>query len=233
MSQLSQIKITNPTYIDILPSTKKEIKYRAFRVGDEKTLLMAAESNDSRAMVESIKDVIKNCVDDINVNDLAPFDLEYLFIKLRSVSIGEIADIKIGCEKCDEMCEVKVDISKISIRETEGHTDSIKISDELAFKMKMPDAAEIVGMGNTADEVIDMVSKSVHTVYFNEDTIEIDSKEKEKEVAGLLNQLTTNQFGKVQEFFTTMPKLSKVEEFVCEHCGTENKKTLEGLASFF
>lgn len=233
MSQLKDIKISNPTYRAIIPSTKGECKYRAFRVGDEKTLLMAAEAKDGEAMVSAIKEVIENCVEGVKVESLAPYDLEYLFIKLRSVSVGEIAKIKLPCSSCEHPNEVEVDLSQVEVVENSEHTENIKLTDDLAFKMKYPDSSQIVGATDTPEAVLRLVSKSVDTVFYGENSFKIDTPSDEKDVEGILNQLTTSQFSVIQKFFTTMPKLSKELEFVCESCGETTAKKVEGLASFF
>ena len=232
MSQLRDIKLATPLYKDIVPSTKAEVKLKPFRVGDEKVLLVASQSKEPQQMVDSLKTVIGNCVEGVKVEDLAHFDLEYLFIKLRSISVGETTNIGINCTECETENKVTVDLSKLKVIEDPSHTNIIKISDTLAFEMKYPEVTDVIAAGSDVDSVMELVSKSVKNVFYNEDTINITAAEL-PDLKDILNDLTTKQFEKLQSFFTTAPRLKEDITFECTNCKHTNKQTLEGLASFF
>ena len=234
MGQLSGIKISAPTYSEVVPSTKQKVKLTPFRVGDEKTLMIAAQSKNSKQMVTALKKVISNCVESVNVNELAPFDLEYLFIKLRAVSVGETANIGVKCEACEEVNPITVDLSKVKVHETPGHTNMIKISKELVFEMRYPDLDKINTDfdPNDIDQVFQIVVDSIKKVYHNEDVIEVGPGDK-KDMIELLESFSSKQFAGVQEFFEKAPKMKEHISFDCKKCNTHNKQTLEGLASFF
>ena len=88
-------KLSHPIYELALPSSKKVIKYRPFLVKEEKLLLMAQSGNDTKEVIGTIKQVINNCIlsEDVSVDELTSFDIEYIFIKLRSKSIGNIIEL--------------------------------------------------------------------------------------------------------------------------------------------
>ena len=233
MGQLSNIKIATPTYKEVVPSTKKAIKLKPFRVGDEKALLMASQSQDSKQMINTLKEVISNCSEGVNVNELAPFDLEYLFLKLRAVSVGEITEIGLKCTHCETTNKISLDLAKVKIKEEEGHTNFVKINQDLIFEMRYPDLTEVADISTEEmDGIIDVVVKSVKNVFHGEDTIEVGPADYD-DLKNILNSLTTTQFEMIQKFFTTSPKLSHDIVFKCGHCSGDNKQTLEGLSSFF
>ena len=158
MSQLKNIKINTPTYREIIPSNKTEVKITPFKVGDEKVLLLASESKDVAQMVDGLKSVISNCVDGIGVNELASFDVEYLFLKIRAVSVGETADIMMTCPECETANEVKIDLTKVELRGLEEFKTNIKITDDLMFKMKTPDIDSFSKAENNPDSIINFIS---------------------------------------------------------------------------
>lgn len=230
---LRDIKITVPTYHCVIPSTKKKVKFRAFNVGDEKALLMASESKDTKHMVSTVKDVLRNCVDHLKLEELAPFDIEYLFIKLRAVSVGETATIGHDCPKCNHRNKIDIDLNALEIKFHEGHEKVIKVTPSLGFEMKYPDIDNTVGMDpNDPDTVMKVIASAVKSVYNGEDVIDA-SKESTEDIIALLEQLPSKQFQDIQHFFNTMPSLSKDVKYTCHNCKTENDVHLEGIADFF
>ena len=233
MGQLSGIKISTPTFNEVVPSTKQKVKLTPFRVGDEKVLLMASQSKDTKQMLNALKTVIENCVSGVDVEKLAPFDLEYLFLKLRAVSVGETSEIGVACKECNTSNKIVIDLTKVSVKENKNHTNIIKIDKDLIFEMKYPDT-NALSEDDLADveKIFDLIASSVTKVFHGENVYEVSEVDKE-DLKDILNSLSTKQFEMVQDFFTTMPKLAKDIIFTCSHCKTENKSTIEGLSSFF
>ena len=231
MSQLQQVKLSTPLFDEVVPSTKKKVKIKPFRVADEKVLLVAAESKDTKQMISALRQVVGNCVDGVDVEELASFDLEYLFMKLRAVSVGESTDVSIKCKSCETANKVNVDLSTISVVNDPTHNREVKISDDLMFIMKYPDITDI-NVSGSLDSMLDVIVESVSTVIFGEEAIEITDAEKE-DLKNIVNDMTTSQFSAVRDFFETMPKLKKEIEFDCKECMHLNKLTLEGMADFF
>lgn len=232
MSQLKNIKINTPTYREIIPSNKTEVNITPFKVGDEKVLLLASESKDVNQMVDGLKSVISNCVDNIQVNDLASFDVEYLFLKIRAVSVGETADIMMTCSECETANEVKVDLTKIELRGLEEFKTNIKITDDLMFKMKTPNIDSFSKAENNPDSIINFIAGNVEKVFYGEETIDVGPNEI-PDVEDIINQLTSVQFSDLQNYVLKIPKVSYDTEYTCKHCSTVNTNTLEGLSDFF
>jgi len=232
MSQLKNIKINTPTYREIIPSTKKEINITPFKVGDEKVLLIASESKDPAQMVDSLKTVISNCVRGADITELSAFDVEYLFLKIRSISVGETADILLECTECEQANEVKVDLTKIEVRGLDSFKTKVKITEDLMFIMKTPDIDSYTGVENNPEGVIEFIAKNVDKVFYGEETIDIGLNEV-NDVVDIINQLTSSQFKDLQDYIAGMPKVTYDTGFVCDNCKHENKTKLEGLADFF
>jgi hypothetical protein len=232
MGQLSGIKISTPTFNEVVPSTKQKVKLTPFRVGDEKVLLMASQSKDNKQMLSALKTVIANCVSGIEVEKLAHFDLEYLFLKLRAVSVGETSEVGIKCESCEHINKITVDLTTVNVHEDKSHTKIIKITNDLIFEMKYPDVDVLVNMNNDIERFLKIVCNSVDKVYHGEDIYEITESDHD-DVKNILNNLSSKQFNIIQNFFTTLPKMKHDVDFKCKKCSHDNKKTIEGLASFF
>jgi citrate lyase gamma subunit len=233
MSSLKGIKLSKPEYDDKVPSTGKKVKLTPFRVGDEKTLLIAAQSESVKQMNIAMRSVIRNCVTGCDVDDLPQYDLEYLFLKLRAKSVGEFSTIGVSCSQCGTMNQIEVDLEKVEVEKSDKHTDIVKIEDNLAFKMKLPEADELDDADlNNPEHMMNLIAQSVEIVYAGEESITVDPTDRD-DLKSLIESMTAKQFEKVQEFFETMPKLTKNIEFTCGSCATENKQKLQGLSSFF
>ena len=231
MSQLKQIKISTPKFDETVPSLKKKVLITPFRVGDEKTLLVAAESKNTKQMMNAMKQVVSNCVEGVEIEDLASFDLEYLFLKLRAVSVGESAEIGVKCLECEKTNKIKVDVSEVKVDFDPSHKKEVKVSDDLMFIMKYPDVSKLEST-NEVDTMMNVISESVDSVIYGDEAIKITDAEKE-DLKDIINGLTTKQFAEVRAFFETMPKVKKEIEFACSECSKQNKVTLEGMADFF
>lgn len=232
MGQLSGIKISTPTFNEVVPSSKKKVKLTPFRVGDEKVLLMASQSKDNKQMLNALKTVIGNCVSGVEVEDLAFFDMEYLFLKLRSVSVGETSEIGVQCEECKEVNKMTVDLTKVKVHEDKDHEKVIHVTKDIILEMKYPEVETLVGLDNSIEKFLDVVCQSVDKLYHGENVYEITPADYD-DVKNILNELTSKQFEIIQNFFATLPKMKHDVDFKCKDCGHENHKSIEGLASFF
>ena len=230
---LQNVKVSTPTYNVVVPSTKQQTLMRPFKVSDEKVLMLAGESKEAKQMVNALKEVVGNCVENVAVDDLASFDLEYLFLKLRAVSVGETSELLLTCSKCGEKTPVTVNIDEVEVQFPNDFKNVFKINEDLALEMRYPQLDNVAEIRtDDFDSVLRLVASSVKTVYHNEDTYEITLAEIE-DVVNILSQLNTKQFAEVQKFFEDLPKVTKDVEFVCKSCEEENKMTIEGLSNFF
>ena len=230
-------KLVAPTYELILPSTDQKLKYRPFLVREEKILLLAMESEDEKQMTEAVKTILKNCIlSKIKVEELPIFDIEYIFLHIRSKAVGEEIELNITCPD-DEATDVKVklNIDDIQVTKPEGHERVIKLNDTIAIQMKYPSMDMFIqnnfsGTGNVGD-VFDLASSCIEQVADGEEVYETKSFSK-KELSDFMESMDAAQFLKVQNFFDTMPRLSHTIKVKNPNTKVENEVVLEGLASF-
>lgn len=234
------LPINNPiTYKLKVPSTGKEIKFRPFLVKDEKSLLVAQQSEDVDVMVETLKNVIRSCTNDsVDVDSLAIFDIEYIFAKIRSKSVGEVSDIIFKCGACNEKgntVKIPIDISELEVERTEGHTNKIPLYNDIGVIMKYPnlDTLKLLENGiKNPEQIFDVIMNSIDIVYDSEEMYHTKEQSKE-ELVQFIENLTNEQFSKLENFFKTMPKFRKKVEFDCPICKTKNETYLEGVQNFF
>ena len=229
-------KISTPTYELVIPSTKKKIKYRPFLVKEEKVLIIAMESENTTTIANAVKEVISNCVltRGVKVNELATFDIEYLFLNIRAKSVGETVKVLVTCpDDMETQVPVEIDIESIQVQKNDDHTVDIEIDDQYKLRMKYPSLEQFVNNNFTfteEDDVFAMVATCVDLVY-DEETAYDDFTE--KEMIKFLEQFNSAQFKRIESFFDTMPKLSHTVSVTNPVTGVESDVTLEGLSSFF
>ena len=233
-------KMNAPLYNVTIPSTKKEVKFRPFLVKEEKSLLLAQQSEDPKVMINTLKSIIENCiVDNVDVDKLATFDYEYLFTQIRAKSVGEIVELLFLCDTCDDdkaKAQVNLDISKFQVEFPEGHDNKISLFDDVGIVMKNPtldtlDKLEKIKEGDV-DSIFAVVADCMESVYTTEEVFNTKDQTKQ-EVIDFLENLTQEQFKKIESFFLTMPKLQQIVEYDCPVCNKHHVKMMEGLASFF
>lgn len=234
-------KISVPTYSLEIPSIKKEIKYRPFLVKEEKILIIAMESDDMKQIMDAVKTVISNCIitKGIKVDQLATFDIEYLFLNVRGKSVGESVDVLITCpDDGTTQVPVSINLDEIKVTLDENHSRDIKLDDVLSLRMKYPSLKEFVknNFDNTesasVNDTFEMISACVEQIYSEEESWNASDTTK-KELNEFLEQLTTNQFKEIEKFFDTMPKLSHTIKLKNPNTGEVSEVVLEGLNSFF
>lgn len=233
--------INTPTYQTVVPSSEEKVKYRPFLVKEEKALLIAQQSEDLVTMVDTLKSVIKSCTfGKLDVDTLAIFDLEYLFTQIRSKSVGETISLLFGCDNCgdDPKAKVKItiDLSSIKVDKPEGHQKNIQLFDDVGVIMKYPTIDVLKDFQdlstNDVESIFKIVCKSIDCIYTGEE-VYYAKEQKPEELEEFVNNLTQDQFAKLQQFFETMPKLRHGVKYTCPVCGTEHEKSVEGLDAFF
>jgi len=235
-------KIATPTYELELPSTGKKIKYRPFLVKEEKILIMALESEDMKQITDAIVNTLNDCImtRGVKISNLSTFDIEYLFLNVRSKSVGESIEVSITCPDDNETkVDVEIDIDSIKIFKNKGHNNIIKLDDELSMKMKYPSISQFVennfDTGDDNDDIkksLGLITSCIDIVYNKEESWQASDCTK-KELEAFVDQLNTKQFKEIETFFNTMPKLSHVVLVKNPITNVESEVTLEGLASFF
>lgn len=233
-------KIDRPIFETKLPSGK-DIKYTAFRVKEEKLLLIARESEEGKDMVQAVRQVINNCaVDEIDVDTMPSFDLEYLFVQMRCKSVGETADlfyqhrngVNTKGEECDHVQNVKVNLNNVETITNPDHSQTLTLNDTYGMKLKYPSLGMVEQLKgkDPVNALIELVSLCIESVYTDEEVFEPESVEEAKEFMEGMGQKELNV---VEQFFTTMPKNTLEVKYVCDACGDEEVFKLENLADFF
>ena len=234
-------RITTPIYELEIPSLKKKIRYRPFLVKEEKILIIALESEDSKQIANAVKTVISNCIlsKGIKVEDLSTFDIEYLFLNIRGKSVGETVDVLITCPD-DETTQVpmSINLDEINVEENPKHSRDIKLDDTLTLRMKYPSMTEFIknnfdsGDGVSVDDTFDLIISCIDQIYSEEESWVAKDSTK-KELLEFVEQLSSKQFKEVEKFFETMPKLSHTIKVKNPKTGVESEVVLEGLSAFF
>ena len=236
-------KINTPTYELVLPSSGKKIKYRPFLVREEKILIMALETEDQKQITRAVIDILSSCIitKGIKLDKLATFDIEYLFLNVRSKSVGEQIEVNVTCPD-DEKTSVPItiDIDSIKIEKNKKHTNIVKLDDSLSLKLRYPSMEQFISTnfesaeesGNEIKTTLDMIISCIDNI-FNDEESWPASESTKKELGEFLDQLNTKQFKMIEDFFATMPKLTHTLKVKNPRTNVESTVKLEGLASFF
>ena len=234
-------KIATPTYELVLPSTEQTIQFRPFLVKEEKLLVLALESEDTKQITTAIKAVLKSCVltKGIKVENLPTFDIEFLFLNIRGKSVGEELEVNIICPD-DEETQVTVDISldDIQVQKNEDHTNKIQLDKNLMMEMKYPSLDQFIKNNfdfnetNQMDQSFQLIATCIDKIY-SEEEVWATADCTKKEVNEFLESMNSGQFKEIEKFFETMPKLSHTIKVTNPKTKVESDVVLEGLASFF
>ena len=234
-------KIATPTYELELPSTGETIKYRPFLVKEEKLLVLALESEDTKQITNAIKAVLKSCIQTkgIKVETLPTFDIEYLFLNIRGKSVGEEIEVNVICPDDEEtQVPVSINIDQIQIQVTDDHDNKIQLDDNLMMEMKYPSLEEFIKNNfdfketNQMDQSFALIANCIDKIY-TEDEVWATADCTKKEVNEFLESMNSGQFKEIEKFFETMPKLSHTIKVTNPKTKVESDVVLEGLASFF
>ena len=234
-------KIATPTYELELPSTEQTVKYRPFLVKEEKLLVLALETEDTKQITTAIKTVLKSGVltKGINVEQLPTFDIEYLFLNIRGKSVGEELEVKVICPD-DEKTEVPItiDLDEVKVQKSEGHNNQLKLDDTLMMEMRYPSLDQFIKNNfdfkdeNQMEQSFDLIGSCIDKIY-SEDEVWATADCTKKEVKEFLESMNSSQFKDIEKFFETMPKLSHTIKVKNPKTKVESEVVLEGLASFF
>jgi hypothetical protein len=235
-------RIATPTYELELPSTGDTIKFRPFLVKEEKLLVIALESEDTKQITTAIKTVIKNCIETkgIKVETLPTFDIEFLFLNIRGKSVGEEIEVNIICpDDGTTDVEIKINIDDIKVHRDINHNNKIKLDDNLMMEMKYPSLEQFIknnfdlsSNNNAMEQSFELVASCVDKIYNSEEVWSAADVTK-KELLEFLDQMNSSQFKEIEKFFETMPKLSHTIKVTNPNTNVESDVVLEGLSSFF
>ena len=228
--------INAPTYELTIPSTGQTVQYRPFLVKEEKILLMANEGGEASEIVRAMKQIIGNCIQNgYNTDNMPLFDVEYIFLKLRSKSVNEFSEVWFRCPECDEVNRVQIDLSGVEISVDDTHSNKVELTNDIGLIMKYPqlDSVNINDLeSNDVNAVFEVISSCIDSIYQGEEIHDSGDYTKQ-EISEFINNLTQEQFLKIQQFFDTMPKLSHTVPYKCGKCEYDEPLLLEGLQNFF
>ena len=232
-------KLDVPIYEMTVPSTDEKIKYRPFLVKEEKILLIAMESGENKDIIQGVKQIVSECIfNKLKIGNLPMFDIEYMFLRIRAKSVGEVSKLKVLCpDDKKTYANVEVDLTEVEVQVDDSHNNKIELSDEMGVIMKYPsiDLFSKAGIADiNADNMIDVVATCIAQIYDKKGEEVFDSKDStKKELVDFVEQLNTTQFADIQMFFDTMPKLTHTITVKNPKTKKENKVVLSGLNDFF
>ena len=226
-------KLNTPTYELTLPSTGEKVRYRPFLVREHKVLLTMAEA-DNEEVSRIVKELVDVCTfNQLKIQQLPHFDIEYIFMNLRAKSISEIVEVTVTCE-CGEKIPASFSIDTLAVEKNPEHNSKIMIHDDLGVEMRYPHINEVVDIivSKDNDKVIDLIINCIKGVFNNDNYWEAVDQTKE-ELSEFVLSLTKEQFDKIEQFFVTAPKIVQLIECDCPACKKHNTSRLEGLRNFF
>ena len=233
--------ISTPTYELTLPSSDRKIKFRPFLVKEEKILILAMESQDSKQIAQAVKDVLKKCIltRGIKVEKLSTFDIEFLFLNIRGKSVGEDIEVMVTCPD-DKKTQVpmSINIDSIKVQKDKDHNRDIQLDDTYTLRMRYPSLDEFIKNNFGAveqmnvDDTFDLIASCIDQVYSEEESWASEDCTK-KELNDFVESLNSSQFKLVEKFFETMPKLAHTVQVTNPNTQVESEITIEGLQNFF
>ena len=224
-----------PSYQMMIPSTKEKVNYRPFLVKEEKNLMIAMESNDPKSTILTLLDTIKSCVSEpLSVDALTSFDMEYMFLQIRSKSVGETTKIGLTCSECNTRNDVEINVSDIKI-DVPDIENKIPLSDTITLEMGWPTATDLVNSGisdeATTEELFGLMTSCFKYVETEDERINMKD-ESEADVKAFVESMSSVQFDKVKQYIEQMPKLKHTIKYDCANCGHHNETSVEGLNAF-
>ena len=229
-------KLDTPTYRLTLPSTREEIQYRPFLIKEQKLLMIAQESEDDQQIADAVTSIVKSCTfDKIDANLVPMFDIEYIFLKIRGKSVGEKVQLNLTCPDDEKTTvPVEVNLEDVSVQMVADHTNEIQITDQVKLFLKYPilnDMKGLMGDTNETSQIFNMLNKCVQEIHFGDQIFNrVDISD--KEITEFIDQMTSEQFESITNFFNTMPKLRHVIMVKNPKTQVESEVVVEGLASF-
>ena len=228
-----------PTYDLEVPSTKKKIKFRPFLVKEEKVLLMALESDNEENIRSAVQNLLKSCIQSrIKLENLATFDLEYIFLNIRAVSVGEIIEINVTCQDDNETnVRYNLNLTDVNVTFPKGHSNKIMLTKDTGVIMKYPSFnrfvdSQFANKEVTEDTVLEIIAESIDQIFQGEEVFD-ESTTSSKEFKEFVESLTNAQMEKLQKFFETSPKLEHKFKVTNPKTNVESEYTISGLAAFF
>jgi len=232
-------KLNTPTYELEIPSTDEKIQYRPFLVKEEKILMMALETKDNAQIINAVKDIVNECTfNKVNISTMPMFDTEFIFLQIRSKSVGEISKLKLLCPDDEKTyADVELDLNEVKVQVGDDHTNKIKLTDDMGIIMTYPSIDSFADTGIqeiNATNMLDVIGSCILQIYEQKGEKVYEAKDQtKKELTEFIEQLNTKQFQDVQTFFDTMPRLKHTIKIKNPKTKKTSEVTLSGLNDFF
>jgi predicted RNA-binding Zn-ribbon protein involved in translation (DUF1610 family) len=234
MSKLSTFNPT-PLYDTVVPSKNKKVKFRPFFVKEERALLAAQESEDVAIMLNTISAVVRGCINTPIDFDLTTFDVEYMFVQIRSKSVGENSTLIFPCGKCGEKTPITMDLRKVVVEMPSTNQTLLKLSDTIAIQMRYPTIEELTEIDSEHDALLAKqlaITSCIESIYKGDEVVH-RGEVPVGDIINFVDELTGKQYKMLEEFFDNIPETKCDIDWKCPHCGNEHKQTLKGINSFF
>ena len=229
-------KLDTPTYTLELPSTGEEIKYRPFLVKEQKTLMILQEGDSKTDVYNALTEILNNCTfNTINATRMPIFDFEYVFLKIRSKSVGETAEISVLCPDDDETrVTVNINLDEVDVQVTDEHVNTIQVTDNINMVLRWPTIKDVSDSktGDLVTDTMSLVNRCIVEITEG-DTIHRRSDFSDEELGEFIDNLPTDTFEGVGKFFDTMPKLLHVVDVENPKTKVKSEVTIEGIDNFF
>lgn len=228
---------TYPVYTLTIPSTGEQLKYRPYLVKEERMMRVAQQSKDVTNILNTVKNVITNCaLSPINVDNLASFDIEYIFIKLRAVSVGEIVELLMKCEHCDDVeIPYNINLNDIEVQDLDKVSSTIPLFSDVGVKLKYPsfEVMQDIAAGKLkTDDAFDTIIKCIDYIY-NTNEVFYAKDQSREQLEQFIEGLNGQQYNKIEAFFDNMPSVSHTISYKCPKCDREYNIKAVGLNGFF
>ena len=226
-----------PKYKCTIPSSGKTVRFRPYLVSEEKVLMMFQESGDIKNALDSIIDLVKNCIDGVeNEREFTTFDIDYLFLQIRSKSVGEVSQLGLSCKHCEKTNEISVRLDDVEVVRDKIVEKEIELEENITLTMRYPNFNDVIKFEDDklteTEKTFMLISKCMESIETEEENIMLKDVSN-AEVNEFIESLNTEQFTKVREYVENMPRVEKEIKYVCGSCETENTVVLSGIDDFF
>ena len=228
-------KLNVPKYKLKLPSDGRTVNFRPFLVKEEKLLVLANETKDQDEMGRATQQVVTNCsFGKVQGDELPIFDMQKIFLELRKVSVSDSVEVRLLCGHCEAPIDIQIELDTFKLHETEGHAMDFQIAEDISVKMRYPNAKELTALGQseTEGDIYKVAESCIETVFYGDAIIEFNEL-KEEERSDFIDNLTSEQFAHIKNFFESMPVIENNVEYKCNKCGKDNVDYLNGYYDFF
>lgn len=229
---------STPEYSVELPVSKKTVKYRPFLVKEQRNMIMIKQDASVMEMYYAIVSMLQSvCLSELKIDELPMTDVEYLFMLVRTKSVGETQDVQLACqvEDCDGTAKFKTDLSNLEIIQPDNRADGlVELNEDLSVQLVVPSSKQMMSvMDKDESEMIkDLMLVSMTKIYDRENIYDL-SEYRDSEIVDFLESLTIEQFANISKFYEDLPVMKIHMKGVCEKCKTKQDRTLQGFANFF